>query len=144
MVFHHMPLSCINQSASEFHIPSKLIIAVLNTEQGKIGLISKNKNGSVDLGPMQINSRWWPELYRYHITPQDVLYKPCVNIRVGAWILAKSIAEGNDLLGGVGNYNSHTPIYNQAYAPKNQRKIHRPAICHGDRKCGMKLAILAF
>lgn len=122
MVFNNMPLSCINKSASEFHIPSRLIIAVLNTEQGKRGLIKKNKDGSVDLGPMQINSRWWPELYRYNITPQDVLYKPCVNIRVGAWILARAIADGNNLLNGVGNYNSHTPIYNHAYTQKVREK----------------------
>ena len=122
-LFHSdVPLSCINTAAYEFRVSAKLIISVLNTEQGKIGLISKNKNGSVDLGPMQINSCWWPELYRYNITPHDVLYKPCINLKVGAWILAKAIAEGNNILEGVGNYNSHMPVYNHRYTQKVREK----------------------
>ena len=122
MVFNNITLSCINKTASEFHIPAKLIISVLNTERGKMGLKTKNKNGSYDLGEMQINTRWWPELYRYNITPNDVLYKPCINIRVGVWILAKSIARGNNILNGLGNYNSHTPVYNHAYTQKVREK----------------------
>lgn len=122
MMVSDVPLNCINTMANEYKIPAKLIISVLNVEQGKIGLVSKNKNGSIDLGPMQINSRWWPKLYRYNITPHDVLYKPCVNIRVGAWILARSIVDGNNILDGVGNYNSHTPLYNHTYTQRVREK----------------------
>lgn len=39
---------------------------------------------SVDIGLMQINSQWLPKL---HITP-DTLLDPCINVRVGAAILA--------------------------------------------------------
>ena len=115
-------LQCINQAAYEQHIPAKLIISVLNVERGKIGTATRNKNGSVDLGPMQVNSRWWPELYQYNITPHDVQYNPCINLRVGAWILARSIASGQNLLEGVGNYNSHTPFYNHSYTQKIREK----------------------
>jgi soluble lytic murein transglycosylase-like protein len=117
-----IPLQCINESAYIYRIPAKLIIAVLNVEQGKKGLIKKNTNGSYDLGEMQINSHWWPMLYQFNITPQDVLYKPCINLRVGSWILAREIAEGNNLLEGVGNYNSHTPVYNHHYITKVREK----------------------
>lgn len=113
-----VPLHCINEAADDYHIPAQLIIAVLNTERGKIGTVHKNKNGSVDLGPMQINSLWWPELYRYHISPHNVLFDPCVNIKVGTAILAKAIIGSRDVLNGVGNYHSHTMIYNQAYIKK--------------------------
>lgn len=116
-------LSCINQVASAYRIPSKLLIAILNVEGGRHGLIHHNTNGSDDLGEMQINTRWWPTLYQNHITPQDVLNKPCLNLRVGAWILAKSIGESNNLLQGVGNYNSHTPVYNHKYT-QQIRKIY--------------------
>ena len=115
-------LSCINTVAAQYQIPSKLIIAVLNVERGKRGLAKRNKNGSYDLGEMQINTRWWPTLYKYHITPNDVLYKPCVNLKVGTWILARAISESDSLLEGVGNYNSHTPIYNHAYTKKIREK----------------------
>jgi soluble lytic murein transglycosylase-like protein len=115
-------LHCINQIALEYHLPSKLLIAVLNVEGGKRGLIHHNTNGSDDLGEMQINTRWWPELYQYHITPQGVLENPCLNLRVGSWILARSIADGHNLLEGVGDYNSHTPVYNHIYTQKVREK----------------------
>jgi soluble lytic murein transglycosylase-like protein len=110
-----VPLHCVNEAAYEYHVPAKLIIAVLNTERGKIGQAVKNKNGTYDLGPMQINSSWWPKLYQYQVTPKQVLTDACTNIRVGAWILAKEIASGGSLLVGVGDYHSHTMRYNQPY-----------------------------
>ena len=111
-----VPLSCINSVAQEFHIPAKLIISVLNVEGGKVGESSRNKNGTYDLGPMQINSSWWPTLYAYGITPQQVLFDPCINLKVGGWILSKNIADAKDLLTGVGDYNSSTFIINKNYS----------------------------
>jgi soluble lytic murein transglycosylase-like protein len=74
-----------------------------------------NHNSSADLGPMQINTSWWPKLLAYGITQYDVLYDPCVNIRVGTWILASAIADGKDLYSGIGDYNSHTKNWNMQY-----------------------------
>ena len=113
-----VPLSCINQAATEYHVSAKLIISVLNTERGKIGFVRKNKNGSVDMGPMQINSSWLPILKNVGITQHQVLYDPCLNLKIGAWILSKSIADSHNLLTGVGDYNSRTFIYNHAYTQK--------------------------
>ncbi len=110
-----VPLHCINAAAYEYHVPAKLIIAILNVEHGKVGLAKRNKNGSYDLGPMQINSSWWPKLYQYGITPHQALCDPCTNIRVGAWILAKSITQEKELLMGIGTYHSHRMSLNQPY-----------------------------
>jgi soluble lytic murein transglycosylase-like protein len=111
-----VPLNCVNQAASEYHVPAKLIIAILNVEGGKKGLASPNKNGTYDLGEMQINTSWWPRLYRYQVTPNAVLNDPCTNVKVGTWILATEIAESNNLIKGVGDYHSHTTMFNQPYA----------------------------
>ena len=113
-----VPMSCINQAAYEYHVSAKVIIAVLNVEGGKVGLAHRNKNGTYDLGPLQINTSWWPTLYHYEITPSDVLFNPCINVRVGTWILGKSIAKSKNLLIGIGNYHSMTPLYNQQYSQK--------------------------
>lgn len=114
-----VPLSCINEAAYEYHIPAKLIISVLNVERGRAGLAVRNKNGTYDLGPMQINSgAWWPMLYKYDITPREVLYNPCRNVSVGTWILAKAISNGQDLFSGIGNYHSAAPYYNKSYKLK--------------------------
>lgn len=110
-----VPLQCINEAAYEYHISAKLIIAVLNVEGGKVGQAHKNQNGTYDLGPMQINSAWWPKFYAYGITPQQVLYDSCINVKVGAWILSKSIADNRNFLFGVGGYNSLTPSINAKY-----------------------------
>lgn len=111
-----VPLQCINEAAVEYHVPAKLIISVLNVEQGKIGMAKRNRNGSYDLGPMQINTSWWPKLSGYGITRQEVRYKPCINVKVGAWILAEAIAGGDGLLNGIGNYNSHNLELNSNYS----------------------------
>ena len=111
-----VPLSCINEAAYEYHVPAKLIISVLNVERGRVGLAKLNDNGTYDLGPMQINSgAWWPTLYKYGITPQGVLYNPCVNVKVGTWILGKMIGDSHDLLLGIGNYHSNISSFNENY-----------------------------
>lgn len=115
MFVSDVPLHCINEAAVIYQVPAKLIVSVLTTEQGKVGLAKRNQNGSYDLGPMQINTSWWPNLSRYGIRQEDVRYNPCVNVKVGAWILADAISGGKDFLSGIGNYNSHTPRYNAHY-----------------------------
>ena len=118
MFVSDVPLHCINHAAIEFHVPAKLIISILNIERGKVGQAVKNSNGTYDLGPMQINTSWLPELRRYSISRETVQYDPCVNVKVGAWILAKSIAEEKSLLKGVGDYHSHTFKHNYPYYQK--------------------------
>lgn len=125
-VIADVPLHCINEAAVIYHVPAKLIIAVLYNEQGKVGKVSTNNNGSYDIGPMQINSTWIPFLKKHGITRDDILYNACQNVRVGAWILGKSIANARNMLVGIGDYNSHTYQYNKIYyqrALKNYEKI---------------------
>jgi hypothetical protein len=110
-----VPLSCINAAAIEYHIPAKLIISVLNTERGKVGLLSNNTNKTYDIGPMQINSLWLSELKRYGIAEHELRFDPCINVQVGTWVLSKAIAKSNDLHHGVGDYHSHTLIKNANY-----------------------------
>jgi hypothetical protein len=118
MFVSDIPLSCINSAAIEFNVPSKLIITVLQIERGKNNQAVKNSNGTYDLGSMQINTRWMPILAKYSISREDIQHDPCINVRIGAWILAKAIASDNDLLKGISNYHSRTPIYNNRYAQK--------------------------
>lgn len=118
MFVSDVPLSCINTAAIEFSVPAKLIITVLQIERGKNGKAIKNKNGTYDLGVMQINSCWLPALEKFSISREAIQFDPCVNVRVGTWILAKAIASDQDLLKGISNYHSRTPNYNNRYAQK--------------------------
>ncbi|HGS4617197.1 TPA: lytic transglycosylase domain-containing protein [Vibrio cholerae] len=69
--------------------------------------INDNRNGSRDVGLMQINSFWFPELEKYGISEQS-LFDPCVSIHVGAWILSQSIRVFGNNWRAVGAYNAGT------------------------------------
>lgn len=113
-----MNLDCINDAAISYHLPAILIIAVLKTENGKIGAVTQNKNKTYDIGPMAINSSWLPELKKYGVTQQDIQYDMCVNIKMGAFILSKKIANRTDLAIGIGDYHSHSVTLNTVYYQK--------------------------
>jgi soluble lytic murein transglycosylase-like protein len=120
LTIYDVPIQCINQAAVTYQVPAPVIISILKVEGGKNGMASKNKDGSIDFGPMQINSRWLGKLARYGITKNDLQYKPCVNVAVGAWILAQSIASGKDVWRGIGAYHSRTEAFNKRYRLKAQ------------------------
>lgn len=114
---------CVAKAARFYHIPVSLFSAVLRTEGGKVGQIHENENGSYDMGPAQINSIWLPVLMKSGITRDMVLNDRCLNISIGAWILAQSLDGANpnnpaDFWQHVGDYNSHTPLWNHKYAVK--------------------------
>ena len=115
---HGVPVECINQAAIAYHVPATLILSVLAVEGGAVGLASANKNGTVDYGPMQINSIWLSKIRLYGYTQHQVQYDPCVNVKVGAWILSQNIANAATTWRGVGSYHSHTAILNQQYQTK--------------------------
>lgn len=115
LLIQDVPIECINQSAVTYHVPAKLIISVLRTEGGKQGSAILNRNGTYDYGPMQINSRWLKELKYYGYDANILQNNPCLNVKIGTWILGKSIAAGKTLWYGIGNYHSYTPYYNMRY-----------------------------
>ena len=113
-----VPIECIMQSARQYYLPVALLISVLKAENGKVGEANINKNGTIDYGPMQINSVWIKQIEPYGYTAQDLQYNPCVNVQIGAWILAQQVASGGSLWKGVGDYHSHSYYQNQEYSSK--------------------------
>lgn len=114
---------CITKAAKQYNIPATLLSAVLRTEGGQVGKVHYNANGSYDIGPAQINSIWLPQLAKAGITRTMLLNNACLNITVGAWILGNALAGASPknpavFWQHVGDYNSHTPFWNQRYALK--------------------------
>lgn len=64
------------------------------------------RTGSVDLGLMQINSRWLSTLEQRGITREALLADACVNIEVGAEILADLKSRHGDSWTATGAYNA--------------------------------------
>lgn len=121
LVINDVPIECINKAAVQYHIPAVIIIAVLRMENGHVGDAIRNKNGTYDYGPMQINSIWLPEIQKYGYTKEAIQYDPGANVAVGTWILSRAIADDKTLWRGVGNYHSHTDDKNEAYRCKVQK-----------------------
>lgn len=134
LVIQDVPIECINAAAVTYHVPAKMILSVLNTEGGKAGMAKTNRNGSVDLGPMQINSVWLPTLARYGLKQEDIQFDPCINVKVGTWILSQGIVQGKDYWKGIGNYHSHNNQFNMSYQIKVRKRYEKLSILLSDEK----------
>lgn len=108
---------CITETSKRFSLPEMLLKSVLAVESGKVGEIRLNKNGTYDIGPMQINSSWLDK-FKGYITKEDILYNGCTNIQVGAWILRYNIDKAGNVWQGVGNYHSQTKDKHNVYRDK--------------------------
>lgn len=115
VIINDVPIDCINHAAVIYHVPATVILSVMKIENGRNGEANKNNNGTVDYGVMQINSTWLQSIAPYGYTKHDIQYNACKNVLVGTWILSQRIAEGKNIWQGIGNYHSHTPVYNISY-----------------------------
>jgi len=110
--------ACWEQIGSKYGIDPRLLFAIAKTESSlNPKAKNRNKDGSYDIGLMQINSRWFPKLRQYGIEERHLL-QPCVNIEVGAWILAQNMQRHGVSWEAVGAYNSSIPSRRRRYAEK--------------------------
>lgn len=116
-------INCWAAAGIRYDVPVDLLFAVGQVESShKVDAINRNKDGSEDLGVMQINSRWLTVLAGYGITRHILLTKPCTNIQVGAWILAGEIQRTGYSWQTIGAYNAG-PITKKTSAATRQRKL---------------------
>lgn len=115
--------ACWDDAATRYQVSSALLYAIARTESGlNPQAIGHNRNGSRDLGLMQINSTWLPTLATHGITERD-LFEPCTNIHVGAWILAGNVSRLGYTWEAVGAYNAASPALRRAYIDKVRRHL---------------------
>ena len=98
---------CFEQAADYYRLPVVLLRAIATHESGmQPHLVHVNVTGSKDIGMMQINEMWLPELRKQGITRED-LFDGCVNVFAGAWILAQNLHRTDgDVWRAVGAYNA--------------------------------------
>ncbi len=117
---------CFNLAADHYKVPPNLLKAIAQTEsKGNKAAINMNKNGTYDVGIMQINSTWIPKLQRAGIE-RGLLLDPCSNIQIGAWILSDNIKRYGLTEEAIGRYNSSIPEYKRQYVMKvfsNYKKL---------------------
>lgn len=116
---------CFDDAAQAHKVPKALLLAIAKQESNfNPAALGRNPNGSHDIGLMQINSAWLPTLRRYGLTAQHLL-DPCVNLHVGAWVLAGNIRQLGYTVNALGAYNAVTPSKRLAYAQKVLRHANR-------------------
>ena len=107
---------CFEQAGARYGIAPVLLEAISTVESGgNPQARNLNRDGSEDLGHMQINSRWLGILASYGIDRQKLL-DPCLNTHVGAWILAQNIRRHGYGWEAVGAYNARSPAKRNAYS----------------------------
>ncbi len=119
--------ACWDEAATRYGVSPELLYAIARTESGlNPQAIGRNRNGSRDIGLMQINSAWLPALAAHGISERD-LFDPCTSIQVGAWILAGNVQRLGYTWEAVGAYNAASPDLRRAYTVKVRRHLPRTA-----------------
>jgi hypothetical protein len=112
---------CITAAAEAYREPPAVLVVLLNVEGGSLGQVSYNTNGTIDIGPMQVNQIWLTDVAAHWRTTVPAAYAAlrdnfCANVEAGAWILRRGLDEARgDFWEGVGYYHSHDPEYKRSY-----------------------------
>ncbi|MDY0029832.1 MAG: lytic transglycosylase domain-containing protein [Pseudobdellovibrionaceae bacterium] len=115
--------ACLMLAAQTYSVPPAVMVGILQVEGGNIGQQVRNTNGSYDLGPMQINTVWVPQLADYWGVDQITAARwvrddACTNMGVAAWILRSHLDETGSLSQAIAHYHSRTPSKGYAYRAK--------------------------
>lgn len=130
LAFHAAPAvaTCYELAAQQHGVNPLLLKAIAHVESsGNPNAVNINRQFSrynEDIGLMQINSNWLPELAKFGIQRDD-LFNPCVNVHVGAWILARQMRTYGNTWQAVGAYHSVTPHLNTRYAQRVHQQLLR-------------------
>lgn len=140
--------ACVVSAANTYRIHPAELLTVMSVEGGKIGEVSKNKNGTVDIGPMQINSIHLGMLSRYNISFERLKNDGCLNVHIGAYFIKKA-KESNakkNYWQNLAVYHSRTEEHNLRYAQalsKNLNKLPpewKNFSCEQYNVCGLSIS----
>jgi hypothetical protein len=112
--------ACLMLASQTYSVPPAVLVGLYKAEGGAVGQEVRNKNGSYDLGPMQINTVWMPDLATRWGVSESTARKwvrddACTNVSVAAWILQNHIKETGSLSQAIAHYHSRTPLHGTRY-----------------------------
>lgn len=113
-------MTCLLMAAQSYGLPPAVMVGIMKAEGGAVGQQVRNTNGSYDLGPMQINTIWVPELAAIWGVDQATAMgwirdDACTNMKVSAWILKNHFLETRDMKQAIAHYHSRTPHIGARY-----------------------------
>lgn len=116
--------NCWDAAGARYAVEPELLQAIAIVESDmRADAININKDGSRDIGLMQINSIHMPRLLKSGITEQRLLSEPCLAVHVGASILADFFSRHGYNWTAVGAYNAGSAQDRQAARLRYARKI---------------------
>lgn len=127
-----LPAHCIQSSADDFGLPASVLLAMIKVESNGYPVVSRNANGTWDIGVAQHNSASWVPYFerRYGITAQALTQDVCLSVRAQAYVLRSELRSrqcgGADLWCAVARY--HSPRNHQAqqrYLTRVRAALHR-------------------
>ena len=130
----HIFATCLLLAAETYNVPPAVLVGIHKVEGGKVGqAVGPNKNGSFDLGPMQINTIWIPELSDMWGVGKKEAYlrvrdDPCTNVEVAAWILRSHLDETGSLSRSIAHYHSRTKRFGYPYRRKVIKAMQRAGL----------------
>jgi hypothetical protein len=126
--------ACLSKAAEAHDLPPAALVLLYENEGGSLGRVSRNSNGTVDIGPLQINQIWVGAIAERWGLPADVTFRLlrddfCSNAEAAAWILENEIRNaGGDFWEGMGRYHSGRADLKQGYLSRIRdwaRRIQR-------------------
>src|SRR3546814_745161 len=85
-----IPANCLNNAAQRYKVPSIALLAIMKQESnGRVGVIGKNKNGSRDIGPAQLNTSSWAKymVEKHNIPISELRDNMCQALMAQAYAL---------------------------------------------------------
>ena len=130
---------CFDEAGQMYEVNADLLRGIAQVESSMnplaMNMEHKERTGSYDIGLMQINSGWLKTLAKFGITEVQMKTDPCLNVKVGAWILKTNMNKMGANWNAVGAYNAAcTQLKGEActnarntYTSKVWRAMNRPA-----------------
>jgi hypothetical protein len=123
---------CITVAAIAFGHSEQAMQGLLKVERGAVGMVNQNKDGTVDIGPFQINERHVPMFQKIlHTDRQATLNRlrddGCFNALAAGYLLKlKTLEAGGRTMDGMGRYHSATPSLAREYQDRLVRAFAEP------------------
>ncbi|MCZ8256960.1 MAG: lytic transglycosylase domain-containing protein [Polaromonas sp.] len=142
-------LACFHQAAKRQALEPIKVLAVLRTENGRLGsFVFAPKGQSWDIGPMQINSIHLGEFAQvFGVPPAQMAsllaYDGCFSLEVGAYLLRRRTNEASgDFWRGIGRYHSKTAAPAAVYM--STVKGHLDGLAEEiNRRAGQRVVVVA-
>lgn len=133
-------MDCFEQASERYRIDLNLLLAIAKVEsEFDMSATNTNKNGTTDYGVMMINSHWKPKLADLGVDWKEVTESECLNIHIGAWVLANNFAKAGINWYAVGAYNAG---FGKAEKTRRNRLIYASKVYRALQSIGENVSVL--